>query len=177
MSGLPRDRGSGDGRERVVAQFFEDVVAAFEQLALEREAAAFPAEPGAQWLVIAAVGAGGESGALRRFVHRPAERWRSLAGEVSGGAVIVGLVDGEVQAAIPGDVAGVLKAADIAELGEDRDRGQRAHSVDLVDQRAAARLFARDRVQLRIERDELEVERVDDRKRDVELLAGGGRKR
>ena len=65
-----------------------------------------------------------------------------------GRAVIVGLVDGDVQAGVAHDVAGVLKAADVAELGEDRDRGQLADSVDLLDQRPAARLFARDRVQL-----------------------------
>ena len=62
--------------------------------------------------------------------------------------MIVGLVDGDVQAGVADDVAGVLKAADVAELGEDRDRGQAADSVDLLDQRAAAGLLAGDRVQL-----------------------------
>src|SRR5579863_9770244 len=94
---------------------------------------------------------------------------------MSGGAVIVGLVDGDIQAAVAHDVAGVLKPAYVAELGEDGDRGQAADSVDLLDQRSTARLLARDRVQLLIERDEPDVERVDDRKRGIELLAGGGR--
>ena len=61
---MPRDRGSGDGRERLVAEVFEDVVAAFEQLAREREARAVTADPGGQLLVIGAVGAGREAGAL-----------------------------------------------------------------------------------------------------------------
>ena len=99
-----------------------------------------------------------------------------MAGEMPGGAVIVGLVDGDIQAAIADDVAGVLEAADVAELRQDRDRGQRPDPVDVLDQRPAARLFARDLVQLRIERDEPDVERVDDRKRNVELLTGRGRK-
>ena len=46
MSGLPRDEGLGDGREGLVAEFFEDVVAAFEELAREREAGAVAADPG-----------------------------------------------------------------------------------------------------------------------------------
>ena len=58
------DNGSGDGRERVVAEGFEDVAAAFEQLARERKARAVPADPGGELLVVAAVGAGGEPGAL-----------------------------------------------------------------------------------------------------------------
>ena len=65
-----------------------------------------------------------------------------------GGAVIVGFVDGDIQAGVADDIAGVLKAADLPELGEDRDRGQAADSVDLLDQRASARLLAGDRVQL-----------------------------
>jgi hypothetical protein len=45
--GLPRDKGvlSGDGLERLVAESFEEVVAAFEQLAREREARAVAADP------------------------------------------------------------------------------------------------------------------------------------
>ncbi len=46
ISGLPRDRGlSGDGRKCLVAESFEDVVAALEQLAGEREARAVTADP------------------------------------------------------------------------------------------------------------------------------------
>ena len=132
ISGLPRDNGaSGDGRERLVAEGFEDVVAAFEQLAREREARAVAADPLGELLVVGAVGAGGEPGALRGFVERPAQRGWSLAGEVPGGAVIVGLVDGDVQPGVADDVAGVVEAADVAELGEDRDRGQLPDPVDL----------------------------------------------
>ena len=145
ISGLPRDRVVQEtGVERVVAEGFEEVVAAFEQLAREREAGAVPADPRGELLVVGAVGAGREAGALRCFVERPAQRGRALAGEMPGGAVIVGLVDGDVQAGVADDVAGVLEAADVAELGEDRDRGQLADAVDLLDQRAAAGLLAGD---------------------------------
>ena len=92
------------------------MVAAFEQFAREREAGAVPADPGGQLLVVGAVGAGREAGALRGLVECPAQRGRSLAGEAPGSAVIIRLVDGDVQAAIADDVAGVLKATDIAEL-------------------------------------------------------------
>jgi hypothetical protein len=119
------------------------VVGPFEQLAREREAGPVATDPGGQLLVVGAVGAGREARALRRFVQRPAQRRWSLAGEVPGRAVIVGLVDGDIQAAVADDIARVLKAADVAELGEDGDRGQAADAVDPLDQRTAARLFAR----------------------------------
>ena len=48
--------------------YFEDVVAAFEQFAREREAGAVPADPVGELLVVGAVGAGGEAGALRGFI-------------------------------------------------------------------------------------------------------------
>ena len=57
ISGLPRDRGSGDRRERLVAEGFEEVVAAFEQLARERKTGAVAADPGGELLVIRTVGA------------------------------------------------------------------------------------------------------------------------
>ena len=96
-----------------------------------------------------------------------------MTGEVPGGAVIVGLVDSDIEPAVANDVPRVLKPAHVAEFGDDGHRGQPADSVDLIDQCAAARLLARDRVQLGIERHELGVERVDDLERDVELFAGG----
>ena len=59
------------------------------------------------------------------------------------GAALIGLVDGDVQPGVADRVAGVLKAAGVAELGQDRDRRQRPDAVDLINQRAAAGLRAR----------------------------------
>ena len=47
---------SGDGRQRLVAEGFEDVVAVFEQLAREREACAVAADPRGELEVVGAVG-------------------------------------------------------------------------------------------------------------------------
>jgi hypothetical protein len=63
----------------LVAECFEDVVAAFEQLAGEREARAVTADPLGELEVVLAVGAGGEAGALCSFIERPAQRGWSLA--------------------------------------------------------------------------------------------------
>ena len=121
----------GGGFERVVAEGFEDVIAAFEQFAGEREAGAVAADPLGQLEVVVAVGTGGEPGSLCGFIQRPAQRGWSLAGEVAWGAVLVGLVDGDVQSGVAHGVAGAGEAAGVAELGEDRDRGQLPDPVDL----------------------------------------------
>jgi hypothetical protein len=64
-----------------------------------------------------------------------------------------------------------VEAAGVAELGEDRDRGQLPDSVDLIDQRPAAGLFARIPAEIAVERDQLRIDRVDDLQRDLDLLA------
>jgi len=92
--------GSGVGRERLLAEVYEDVLAALEQLACEREAGAVATDPGRQLLVVGAVRARREAGALGRLIQRPAQRRWSLAGEVPGRAVIVGLLDGDIQAGV-----------------------------------------------------------------------------
>jgi hypothetical protein len=65
-----------------------------------------------------------------------------------------------------------MRSAAVAEFGEDRDRGQRADPV-VGHQRAAPRLAARVGAQLRVDRRKLDVERVDHRQRDRDLLARG----
>jgi hypothetical protein len=69
----------GGGFQGVVAEGFEDVVAAFEQFAGEREARTVAADPLGELKVVLAVGAGGEPRSLRGFIERPAQRggpWR-----------------------------------------------------------------------------------------------------
>ncbi len=64
-----------------------------------------PADPLGGLEVIGAVGAGREPSALRGFIERPAQRGRSLAAQMAGRAVLIGLLDGDIQAAVPDRVA------------------------------------------------------------------------
>jgi len=73
------------------------LVAALEQLAGQGETGAVTADPLCGLQVVRAVGAGREPGALRGFIQRPAQRGRALAGEMPTRAVLVRLVDGDVQ--------------------------------------------------------------------------------
>jgi len=65
-----------------------------------------------------------------------------LPGEMPRRAPLVGFADGDVQPRVADCIPGVLKAAGIAELGEDRDRRQLADPVDLVTERVTADLLA-----------------------------------
>jgi hypothetical protein len=85
------------------------------------------------------------------------------------------LVDGDVQAGVADRVARVLKAARVAELGQDRDRRQRADPVDLLGQCAAAGLRARVRAQREVDRPDLQLDRVDHLQGDRQLLGCRGR--
>jgi hypothetical protein len=61
--------GSADDRNVGAAwEFFEEVVAAFQEFAREREAGAVTADPFGELLVVGAIGAGGEPGALRGLI-------------------------------------------------------------------------------------------------------------
>jgi len=66
----------------------------------------------------------------------------------------------DVHAGVAHDIAGVIKAARVAELGEDRDRRQTADAEDLIDQRATAGLLRCVGAQVDVERDELEIQCV-----------------
>jgi hypothetical protein len=81
---------------------------------------------------------------------------------------------GDVDAGVADGLARGGEAAGIAEFGEDRDRGQRAHPV-VAHQRPTAGLAVGVVAQLPVERRELRVERVDHRQRDRDLLACRGR--
>jgi hypothetical protein len=93
-----------------------------------------------------------------------------LAGEAARRATRVGLVDGDVQAGVAHGLARGGEAARVAELGEDRDRRQRADPV-VAHQRAAAGLALGVLAQLLVQRHELGVVGVDQGKRDGDLLA------
>jgi hypothetical protein len=77
------------GLQRLVAELAQGVVAALEQLARDREARAVAAEPLGRLEVVVAVGAAVPAGRLGGFVERPAQRGRSLPGEVAGRAALV----------------------------------------------------------------------------------------
>ena len=85
----------------------------------------------------------------------------------------VGLVDGDVQAAVADRLAGGGEAPAVTELGKDRDRAQLPDPVVRVDQCLAAGLPARVAAQLTVKRSDLALERVDHRHRDRDLLARG----
>ena len=158
------------GRERLVAEVFEGVVAAFEEVARDREAGAVVPESLRGLAVVGVVGGAGLTRGLGCLVERPAQdRW-SLAGEVAGRAAAVGGVHGDVQAAVAHGVPGGGKPAAVAELGEDRDRG---HDPDLVaaHQRPTAGLASRVGAQWLVDRGDLSVERADHCKGDRDLLA------
>ena len=103
--------------------------AALEQLAREGEAGAVAAETLGGLVVVGAVGAAGPARGLGGLEERPAQRRRALAREVPGGAALVGLMDGDVQPGVADGVARGGEAPRVAELGEDRDRGQLADAV------------------------------------------------
>jgi hypothetical protein len=71
---------------------------------------------------------------------------------------------------------GGREAAGVTELGNDRDRGQRADPI-VGHQRFASRLATRERAQLFIQRSDLLVKRVDHRQRNSDLLARALRQR
>ena len=123
-SGLPRDRrarSGGDGLQGLVAERAQEVVAAFQEFARDRDAGAVAADPLGELFVVRTVGAARSTRGLRSFIERPAQRGRSLAGEMPGRAALVGLLDGDIQAGVPDRVAGVLEPAGVTELSNDRD--------------------------------------------------------
>ena len=140
------------GRERLVAEFSEGVVAAFEQFAREREACAVAAEPLGGLLVVGVVGARLSPRGLRGLIQRPAQRGRSLSGEVPGRAAFVRGMDGDVHSAVADRLARGGEPAAVAELGEDHDARQRADPVMRGLQRPTAGLAACVGAQLLIER-------------------------
>jgi hypothetical protein len=93
-----------------------------------------------------------------------------------GRASLIGLMHGDVQAGIADRLAGGGEPAGVAQLREDRDRGQ-LPDAELTHQRLAARLATRIRAQLAVQRRELNVKRVDHPQRDRDLLARSDRQR
>src|SRR5436190_14817141 len=108
-----------DRGERVLAELAEDVVGAPAELAGDREAGAIVIDSVGDLEVVAAVGRAGASGRLRRFEQGPAQHRGSLVREVPGGALLVGLVDGDVEAGVADGVVGRGEAAGVAELGQE----------------------------------------------------------
>jgi len=92
---------------------------------------------------------------------------------VAGGALAVGLVDGDVEAGVADGVVGAAEAAAVAQLGQDSGRRDRPDAVQALAQRAAARLAGGEGAQLPIERDDLQVEHVDHPERDRDEFAPG----
>src|SRR6266542_4211097 len=143
-----------DRGERLLAELAQDVVGAPAELARDREAGAVVAEPLGDLEVVAAVGRAGAGGRDGRFVQRPAQHFGPLVREVAGRALVVGLVDGDVQAGVADGVVRGGEAAAIAELGQDRGRADWPDPVQALNQRATAGLAAGIGAQLAVERRE-----------------------
>ena len=79
-------------------------------------------------------------------------------------------MDRDVQAGVTDRLPAGAEAARVAELGEDRDRGQLTDAVK-AHQRATSGLAARVATQLARDRRRLGIERVDHRQRDRDLFA------
>ena len=121
------------------------------------------------------VGRGLPGGLLAGFVERPARHRCALVREVPGGALAVGLIDGDVEAGVADGVVRAGEAAAVAQLGEDRRRSDRPDPVQTLTQRPAAGLAGGEGAQLPVERDDLQVEHVDHPQRDRDELASGRR--
>src|SRR5579862_3184823 len=87
---------------------------------------------------------------------------------MTGRASLVRLRDGDIEAGIAERAPRGAEAARIAELAQDRDRGQLADPV-VAHQRLAARLEARVGAQLTLDRLQLTPDLVDHPQRDVDL--------
>src|SRR5215207_1646696 len=164
--------GSGDGLQGVVAELAQRVMRAAQQLAGDGEDGAVLAEALLELQVVGVVGRAGLAGRFGGLEGGPAQRGRSLAGEMAGAALLVSLVHGDVQA---GEAHGLTRGGEaprVAELGEDRARDPRADPV-VAHQRAAARLPAGERLEIAIERSELRVDVLDHRQRP---RSAGGRR-
>src|SRR4051794_17840122 len=148
--------------QRLVFEFAQRVVPALEQLAGDGQAGTVAAEPSSGLFVIGLVGAAGAPGELRRLIERPAQRGRALAGQMPGSPALVGLVDGDVQAGVANGMPRREEPVRVAELGEDRDRRQRADPVVAHQGPAAGLAAAPVGTQLARKRRGLGVEGVDD---------------
>jgi hypothetical protein len=69
------------------------------------------------------------AGLVGGLERRPAQRRRALAGEPARGALGVRLRDGDVEAGVADRLARAREPRGVAELGQERDRGQRADAV------------------------------------------------
>src|SRR6266540_3588552 len=95
-----------DRGERLVAEFAQDVVCASAELAGDREAGAGVVEPLGDLEVVGVVGRAGAGGRHGRFEQRPAQQLGSFVREAAGRALLIGLVDGDVQAGVADGVVG-----------------------------------------------------------------------
>ena len=146
------------------------MVGAREQLAGDRQAGAISAQPLGGLLVVATVGRVRMARHLGGLIERPAKRRRTLAGEVAGGAAAVGLRHRDVHPGVADCTPRGAKAPRVAQLGEDRHRGQLTDPVVGL-QRPAAGLAAGVGAQLTVKRAEALFEAVDYREPDLDLGA------
>lgn len=105
-----------------------------------------------------AVGGAGARGLVPGLRQRPAQDRRPLVGQVPGGALVIGGVDGDVQTAVPHCLRGGGEPAGIAQERLDHRGHQQAHGEQFTSQRLARGLPAGEPGDLRAQRRELGFE-------------------
>ena len=120
------------------------------------------------------VGGAGVAGQAGRLVQRPAQQGRALLGQVSGGALAVGGVHGDVQAGVAHRLTGGAEAAGVTHHCPDRRGGDRPDPV-LGLQRHTAGLLPGERTDLAVQRIQLGVQRIEHPQRHRHGLPAGRR--
>src|SRR3954468_17596400 len=113
-----RATGSSGGRERLLAELAQRVVAALEQLARDRQPGAGAAETLRRLAVVVAVRAASPRRAERRLEQRPPQSRRPLAAQMPGRPAPIGLMHRDVQPGVADRVTRRREPARVAELGE-----------------------------------------------------------
>ena len=104
-----RGVGSGDRRERVVAEGAQAVVAAAGEFAGHRQGRTLLADPAGDLLVVGVIRRGRPGGAPAGLIQRPAQQRGALSGQVTAGAFTVRGVHRDVQPGVAHGVAGVAE--------------------------------------------------------------------
>ena len=125
MGAAGRVVGSRGRPQSLLAKFAQGVVAAAGELAGHRQGGQPGGAPVPGFGVVAVVGAAGRAAHLADSYKRPAHQLGSLPGQVPGGALGLGGLDGDVQPGVADHIIGVGEPAHVAEFGPDRHRGDR----------------------------------------------------
>ena len=120
---------SGGGREDLVAQVPQGVMAAAGELAGDRQQRQLAIQAGLDLLEVGVIGRAGASGVNGGLIQCPAQQNRALSGQMPSSATAGGRVDRDIQSGVAHRVIGAAEPARVSHLGPDRHRGQRPNAV------------------------------------------------